>query len=119
MSNENGPEQNDPAFSGLNHGEYAVSVADINGCVIVVTTKVFSGVSFSRSISPIINSSCAVSGCHAGSQFPDFRVFENIQNNAIEIKKRTQSGSMPKIGTITQNEKDLIACWVDDGALNN
>ncbi len=116
---DSGPEQNDPVFSGLVQGEYEVSVSDISGCEIIVITKVLSGISFSQSISPIISSSCAVLGCHAGSQFPDFRVFENIRNNAGEIRKRTQSGSMPQVGTITQNEKDLIACWVDDGALNN
>ena len=116
---ENGPEQNDPVFLGLGQGEYDVSVSDINGCEIIISTVVFSGVSFAQSVSPIISSSCAVSGCHAGSQFPDFRVFTNIQNNAGQIRSRTQSGSMPRTGSITQNEIDLIACWVDDGALNN
>jgi len=76
-------------------------------------------VSFLQSVSPIIQRSCAVSGCHAGDQPPDWRVFSNIQDKAQLIKIRTQNRTMPKIGTLTQEEIDLIACWVDQGALDN
>jgi hypothetical protein len=65
--------------------------------------------------------SCAISGCHDGSvsSLPNFSNLSVIQANASMIKSRTQSGNMPKTGSLTQNQIDLIACWVDDGALDN
>ena len=63
---------------------------------------------------------CAVSGCHNGTQFPDFRSLSNIQQNKDQIRQRTQTGNMPPNGrSLTQQQIDLIACWIDDGALDN
>jgi hypothetical protein len=106
-------------FSSLSSGEHDLVVTDASGCTINQSVKVGSGVSFSASVSPIISSKCATSSCHGGTQGPDLRVFKNIQDNAAQIKTVTANGSMPKNGSLTQAEKDLIACWVDDGALNN
>lgn len=106
-------------FSGLGSGEYALTVRDASGCEVNQTLRVTSGVSFATSISPIIQNKCAVSGCHAGAQAPDFRVFKNIHDNAGQIKTLTGNRTMPQNGTLTQQEIDLIACWVDDGALEN
>lgn len=106
-------------FTGLGHGSYEVRVVDANGCEFTFETKVLSGVSFAQSISPIIANNCALAACHGGTQFPDFRVFSNIQNNAQIIKTRTQNKSMPLTGSLTNEQIDLIACWVDDGAIDN
>ncbi len=116
---DNGAGQIIPVFADLGQGQYEIAITDVNGCQIIITAHVSSGVSFVQSVSPIISTNCAISGCHGGTQFPDFRVFENIQNNASEIRIRTQNRIMPLTGSLTQNEIDLIACWVDDGALNN
>ena len=77
------------------------------------------GVSFTASVAPIITASCSTIDCHGGSQSPDFRVFENIRNNASKIKEFTESGFMPQSGSLTPEEINLIGCWVDDGALDN
>lgn len=106
-------------FSGLQAGEYVLVVNDASGCEVQQTVRVRTGVSFAASISPIIQNKCAVSGCHNGSKSPDFRVFKNIHDNAGQIKTLTGNGTMPQNGTLTQNEIDMIACWVDDGALEN
>lgn len=106
-------------FTGLGRGEYDLTVQDAGGCEVTQTLKVRSGVSFATSISPIIEAKCAVSGCHNGSQAPDFRAFKNIHDNATKVKTLTGNGSMPPNGTLTQEEIGLIACWVDDGALQN
>ena len=106
-------------FQNLSHGTYTVFASDASGCITGKTIKVTSGISFTNSISSIIQNSCAVSGCHNGSQNPDFRVFKNIQNNALNIKSQTGSRSMPQGSTLTQAQIDAIACWVDDGALDN
>jgi hypothetical protein len=81
------------------------------------------GVSFSQTISPIINSSCAVSGCHVtGRQLPTLETYEQISSNAARIKERTSNGTMPPASsgiTLSQEQIDAIACWVEAGAPNN
>lgn len=109
----------DPVFSGLPSGEYDLIVTDAGGCDVTQLVKIRSGVSYATSIAPVIVNSCAINGCHNGSQFPDFRVFKNIQDNASKIKEVTANGSMPPGGSLTQAEVNMIACWVDDGAPNN
>jgi len=106
-------------FTNLSQGEYAVIVKDSTGCEAGQSVKIGSGISFAGSVFPIIQNSCTLSGCHDGSQFPDFRVFKNIQDNAARIKTQTASRAMPLNGSITQSQIDAIACWVDDGALQN
>ena len=78
-----------------------------------------SEVTYSANISTIIEANCAISGCHAGSVSPDFREFNTIQSKSDRIKVRTQNRTMPKNGSLTQQEIDQIACWVDNGALDN
>ncbi|MGJ3233469.1 hypothetical protein [Marivirga sp.] len=114
--------QNDPVFTGLSNGNYKILARDANGCETEISgIKIFSDISFSNDVKPIIASNCAVSGCHNGSQFPDFSDDENIFENASRIKSRTESGSMPPAGRpdLTNEEIQAIACWVDDGALDN
>lgn len=106
-------------FAGLSAGEHNLTVKDASGCEVKQVVRINSGVSFSNSISGIISNNCAVSGCHNGTQFPDFRVFKNIRDKASSIKTLTQNGTMPKEGDLTQEEISLIACWVDDGAPDN
>lgn len=75
-------------------------------------------VSYSNTIRPLIDQKCG--NCHLdGSQAPDLTNYETIKANASKIKSLTQSGIMPKEGSLTQTQKDAIACWVDNGALNN
>lgn len=106
-------------FTGLSGGEYTLTVNDASGCEVSQKIRIKSGVSYANAVSGIIETKCAVSGCHNGSQFPDFRVFKNVQDNAAEIKTLTGNGSMPPGNPLTQAEIDNIACWVDDGAPHN
>lgn len=68
---------------------------------------------------PIIQKDCAISGCHNGSQSPRLETNQEVIANAARIKSETQAGSMPRNRTLSDQEIELIACWVDDGALNN
>lgn len=111
--------QQDKKLSGLSSGEHTVLVKDSNDCEFTQTVSITTGVSYSTDIANIISTDCAISGCHNGSQFPDFRSFSNIQSNAANIKTRTGNKSMPQGRTLTQAQIDMIACWVDDGAKNN
>jgi hypothetical protein len=107
-------------ISSLSTGSHEVTVKDNNDCETTLTVSILSGVSYESSIKAIIDTNCATTGCHvAGTGRADLTAFAATKSNAAGIKSRTQSGNMPKTGSITQEQKDLIACWVDDGAQNN
>jgi len=111
--------QSGNTFANLSQGDYAVIAKDSIGCEASQSVTIKSGISFTGSISPIIQNSCAINGCHNGSQFPDFRTFKNIQDNAALIKTQTTGRTMPLDGSLTQSQIDAIACWVNDGAPQN
>jgi len=75
-------------------------------------------VSYTNDINLLLTQKCAP--CHiGGGQFPDLTTYESVSQNAAAIKAQTQSGNMPRGGSLTQDQIDLIACWVDNGALDN
>ena len=81
------------------------------------------GISYSNTIAPIINTSCAISGCHVpGRQLPTLVTYEQISANAERIKTRTSDGTMPPAASgieLSAEEINQIACWVDAGAPDN
>jgi len=118
----NGSFSDNNAFMGLETGNHSITVQDNSGCSVTLSVTVprgSSGVSWNNEIKPIMENSCALSGCHNGSSRPDLRKFENAKFYAKSIKSKTQDRSMPREGTLTQQQIDIIACWVDDGALQN
>lgn len=114
-------------FAGLRFGIYTITVKDSSdpgGCPLAISATVprgQTGVSYQTVIKPIINASCAISGCHNGDNGAprNWTIYDNVHNNAQNIKTRTENKSMPLTGSLTQDQISLIACWVDDGALNN
>ena len=102
-------------------GNYSITINDKNGCELVLSQLVKSNTSYAADVQPIIANSCNVLGCHDGSNssLPNYNNLGEVQAGASMIKSRTQSGNMPKTGSLTQEQIDLIACWVDDGALDN
>lgn len=113
------------AFHDLASGSYALMVKDATNCSaseMVNVPRGDTGTSYNTQIKNIITTNCAVSGCHNGDNGANINwtVFDNVKNNAGNIKTRTQNKSMPPDGrTITAEEIALIACWIDDGAKNN
>ena len=78
--------------------------------------------SFAANVQPIIQSNCAVPGCHAAgsSNGPGaLTTYSQIRNAAVEIKMAVVSRFMPKSGSLTLSQIKTISCWVDAGALNN
>jgi hypothetical protein len=116
---DDGPFQSSGTFKNVKPGIYTVTVIDELNCTNSVQTTVTSGISFQESIRPIIERSCAIPACHDGSGNISYLVFENIKKNPADIKNRTQTRNMPKTGSLTDAEIEMIACWVDDGAPNN
>lgn len=118
---DDGAFQADANFSALAPGEYEVTIRDASGCEVVLQAEVSSDVTFGQ-INTIIQTNCAISGCHAGSRNPDLRPAANIQASADRILARTSARTMPPNGsgiTLTDAEIDAIACWVVDGAPGN
>ncbi len=80
-------------------------------------------VSLQNDVQPIISTNCAVTNCHvAGSQPPNYKEQDNIIDFAASIKVRTRNRTMPPPTsgiTLSEEEIQLISCWVDSGAPNN
>ena len=78
--------------------------------------------SFTIDVNPVIQASCATSGCHgAGSNSgPGALVtYSQIFNARSAIRSAVSSGRMPKNGSLTTSEKAKIICWIDSGAPND
>ncbi len=116
---------NQNIFDNLRSGIYVLTVKDADDCPYVVGTEVpreSTGVSYSLDIVPILMVSCTLSGCHNGDlgNSRDWRNYDNVKFNAQNIKTRTENRTMPVGGnTLTQDQIDLINCWIEDGANNN
>jgi hypothetical protein len=110
-------------FTGLSHGGHTVEVKDNDDCVISLNLNVPRGqtdVTWTNDIKPIMETYCAVSGCHNGvSRSNDFRKHSTVRFYAKSIRSKTQDRSMPFDGSLSQAQIDIIACWIDDGALFN
>jgi hypothetical protein len=76
-------------------------------------------VSWQADILPIMTNSCAIVECHNGISRLDWRDYNKVKQYAASIKSKTQDKSMPFDVPLPQHEIDLIACWVDNGALDN
>ncbi|MFT6214218.1 MAG: hypothetical protein ACJAS3_000610 [Roseivirga sp.] len=106
------------SFSSLSPGDYDIVVKDAEGCEVQLQAKVNSDVTFGN-IKSIIEINCAISGCHSGSQSPNFTIDANIKGSANRIQARSSARSMPPSSSglsLSQTQIDQIACWVADGA---
>lgn len=82
---------------------------------------------FAADIKPIIETKCAISGCHNGDMGPDlnWNDFDQFHQRAASglVKYRVTHGIMPPSrsaeGPLSQEQITAIACWTDQGALNN
>lgn len=108
-------------FGDLAPGAYNVTVRDANGCEVELQAQIGSTVTFGA-IRTLVQTNCAVSGCHNGSISPDFRNDTNILGRSSRIQSRTSSRSMPPSTSgrsLSNEEIASIVCWVNDGAPSN
>ena len=78
--------------------------------------------SFSIDVNPVIQASCASSGCHgAGSNSGPgaLLTYSQVFNARSAIRSAVSSGRMPKNRSLTTSEKAKIICWIDSGAPND
>lgn len=87
------------------------------------TTNCSTARSYAADINPIIQSSCAInSGCHASGSTNGpgpLLIYADVNNAKITIRSAVASGTMPKTGSLTNDQKNAIICWIDSGAPNN
>lgn len=111
-------------FNSLVAGTYAVFVKDAGQCIDSESSiKITTGVSLTSNIKPIIDANCATNNCHvSGGTAFSLELKSEIRTNATRIKSAAVvNNTMPRDdpGGLSINNKNLISCWVDDGALDN
>ncbi len=77
---------------------------------------------FSADILPLIQSRCAIAGCHAsgsGNGPGELTSYSQISGAATRIRTAVASGLMPQGSSLTTAEKNSIVCWIDSGTPNN
>jgi hypothetical protein len=83
-------------------------------------------ISYNGQIQEIINTTCAVTGCHNGSLGEDrnWTILSSLQAKKDNVKDRINRppgtpGRMPAAGALTSAEIEILTCWVNQGARNN
>ncbi|MEI6059531.1 MAG: hypothetical protein WCR72_02430 [Bacteroidota bacterium] len=96
-----------------------LSVAIWSGCSKYATTDTTytptcSGTvkSYRTDVAPIIQSYCA--GCHS-----NFNTYSKLSGSRSSVRSMVVSGQMPQGTSLSSTQKDVIACWIDNGAPNN
>lgn len=77
---------------------------------------------FAADVNPIIQSVCAVSGCHAAgsSNGPGgLTNYSQVFNARSAIRSAVSAGRMPQGSTLSASQKNSIICWIDSGAPDN
>ncbi len=121
---ESGSFTSDRIFNNLMPGSYLVEILHTDGCQYSRSVSVESGVSLSAEVVPIIENTCGLSGCHvAGAESPDLTVKDNIRSASSRMLGLLNSNSMPPEEStgpqLKDEEKQLLICWIEDGAKDN
>ena len=93
-----------------------------------------SEVSYSTHIQPIFNASCATSGCHDGTREPNLKTSEGYnalraggfvnltfpeESSLLKTVDFTENPMPPGGPKLPELERELILCWLMEGARNN
>ena len=77
-------------------------------------------VDFTQVIQPIINTNCAISGCHVpGTGRKDLSTYSGVKDIVDDgrLEKRViVQGDMPPSGPLSRCEVSLIETWIKNGA---
>jgi hypothetical protein len=84
-----------------------------------LTSNCDANTSFSKTILPLFNSTCNLSGCHDENNAAPLNNFLVVHDNASQIRASVSSGRMPRGKTLSVTDKTAILCWIDNGAKNN
>jgi hypothetical protein len=87
-----------------------------------ITCNLTDTVTYLNDVAPLVESNCNGGSCHGvGSSNGDYMTHAGILGDAQSgvIKEQIESGAMPIGGILTDAEKQIFICWVEQGALNN
>jgi uncharacterized membrane protein len=87
-----------------------------------VDCNTVSNKAFAADVSPIIQSRCAITGCHDAASTNSggpLTGYSQIFNKRSNIRSEVSSGRMPQGSSLTDAQKNSIICWIDSGAPNN
>ncbi len=108
-------------FTRLKDGIHTITVKDLaNNCTFSLSISIGrlpTGITYNAHIKPLFEAKCSGASCHPSNG--ELFTYAAAFSRRMDIKNRTQSGNMPRNGTLSSEEKALIACWVDDGAPEN
>jgi hypothetical protein len=129
FSINNGTAQTSATFNNLAAGKYSITAKNTNGCTgsanFTIGTKDpctgTPGPGFTA-VRTIVTANCAVTGCHNGTQAPDYRTDCTIVDYADLIKQRavdqantaTQMPQPPRTA-LAQSDRDKITAWINAG----
>ncbi|WP_291720870.1 SprB repeat-containing protein [Bernardetia sp.] len=119
---DGGAFQSNATFSNLAIGTYRVTLKDTENCEATAEVTLTTGVNYVDNVASIINTNCAISGCHSGGQAPSLTSFDEVSRNSSRVLARASSRSMPPQSSglsLTDEEIQLIECWVEDGTPRN
>jgi len=77
---------------------------------------------FAADVNPIIQSSCAITGCHEAGSINGpgpLTNYTQVFNARNLIQTAVSNGTMPKTGSLSSSQKNSIICWIQGGAPNN
>ena len=127
----NGAFQASGNFNNLAAGKYTVTAKNSNGCTGSLSSTVVAKVATCAGQAPgplftavkaIITTNCAVTGCHNGTQAPNYTVDCTIVDYADLIKLRAvdqantadQMPQPPRMA-LAQADRDKISAWITAG----
>lgn len=68
--------------------------------------------SYKNNVAPLLQTYCA--GCHS-----NFSTYSQVNYDKNSLRSRVADGSMPRGASMSDAQKDIILCWIDNGAINN
>lgn len=109
---------------GLGCGDKQNPAGDYRFDAAVPPSDATAGVSYGKTIAPMMAASCTLSGCHGGSSPVagiGLDTYEGVRDNATAANAAIQSQAMP-IGSgpaLTAADRQSFQDWVSAGAPNN
>ncbi len=78
---------------------------------------------FATNVKPIIQTRCAIQGCHTATAIAGGVNLENFNQVVLKAQRIKQRAvierTMPLGGSITDSERNILQCWIDAGTPNN
>lgn len=102
-------------FSSCYYDNAQLLYPEGNSCTGVSAT-------FKVDVAPVMQSRCALSGCHAAGATNTGGALTNyaeIQSKSALVRKSIANGTMPLGSSLSSAEIKSILCWIDSGAPNN